>query len=78
MRAVRQVIGLEPELFVDVNGGYERKQALAFAGTFADLGVTWFEEPVSADDLDGLRLLRDRAPADRTDAVRQPRRIKTG
>ena len=27
------------------------------------LGVTWFEEPVSSDDLDGLRLLRDRAPA---------------
>src|SRR5262249_54856493 len=26
-------------------------------------GVRWFEEPVSADDLDGLRLLRDRAPA---------------
>ena len=30
---------------------------------FAELGVTWFEEPVSSDDLDGLRLLRDRAPA---------------
>lgn len=26
-------------------------------------GVTWFEEPVSSDDLEGLRLLRDRAPA---------------
>ena len=63
VRAVRQAIGSGPELFVDANGGYERKQALAFAGTFADLGVTWFEEPVSADDLDGLRLLRDRAPA---------------
>jgi L-alanine-DL-glutamate epimerase-like enolase superfamily enzyme len=23
----------------------------------------WFEEPVSSDDLDGLRVLRDRAPA---------------
>ena len=39
-----------------------RKQALRFAEQFADLGVTWFEEPVSSDDLDGLRLLRDRAP----------------
>lgn len=26
--------------------------------------MTWFEEPVSSDDLDGLRLLRDRAPRD--------------
>jgi L-alanine-DL-glutamate epimerase-like enolase superfamily enzyme len=25
--------------------------------------VSWFEEPVSSDDLDGLRLMRDRAPA---------------
>lgn len=24
--------------------------------------VSWFEEPVSSDDLDGLRLLRDRSP----------------
>jgi L-alanine-DL-glutamate epimerase-like enolase superfamily enzyme len=50
-------------LFVDANGGYTRKQALAQAERFADEGVTWFEEPVSSDDLDGLRLMRDRAPA---------------
>jgi L-alanine-DL-glutamate epimerase-like enolase superfamily enzyme len=25
--------------------------------------VTWFEEPVSSDDIEGLRLLRDRAPS---------------
>ncbi len=33
------------------------------AERFAERGVCWFEEPVSSDDLDGLRLLRDRAPA---------------
>ena len=33
------------------------------AECFADEQVTWFEEPVSSDDLAGLRLLRDRAPA---------------
>jgi len=49
-------------LFVDANGGYTRKQALAFAEQFADYDVRWFEEPVSSDDLGGLRLLRDRAP----------------
>ena len=26
--------------------------------------MSWFEEPVSSDDLTGLRLLRDRAPAE--------------
>ncbi|MBV8585056.1 MAG: mandelate racemase, partial [Verrucomicrobia bacterium] len=46
--------------FVDANGAYSRKQALAIAMGFRDLGVSWFEEPVTADDLAGLRLLRDR------------------
>ncbi|HKD77100.1 MAG TPA: enolase C-terminal domain-like protein, partial [Ktedonobacterales bacterium] len=62
--AARDAIGDEAELFVDANGAYSRKQALWFADRFAaDYKVTWFEEPVSSDDLAGLRLLRDRAPA---------------
>lgn len=63
VRAVRNAIGSEPELFVDANGAYERKQALELARRFADFGVTWLEEPVSSDDLMGLRLARDHAPA---------------
>src|SRR5512138_235705 len=62
VRAARQAIGTAG-LFVDANGGYGRKQALALADAFAAQGVTWFEEPVSSDDLAGLRLVRDRAPA---------------
>ncbi|HEX9109567.1 MAG TPA: enolase C-terminal domain-like protein, partial [Longimicrobiales bacterium] len=63
VRAARQAIGPAASLFVDANGAYERKQALAFAEAFAEVGVSWFEEPVPSDDLEGLRLLRDRAPA---------------
>ena len=63
VRVARQAIGPEAELFVDANGAYSRKQALAQAQPFHEMGVTWFEEPVSSDDLDGLRLLRERAPA---------------
>ena len=60
----REAIGPDTELFVDANGAYSRKDALALADIFAaESGVTWFEEPVSSDDLDGLRLIRDRAPA---------------
>jgi L-alanine-DL-glutamate epimerase-like enolase superfamily enzyme len=59
----RQAIGPECELFVDANGAYDRKEALAKAEIFAGMGVSWFEEPVTSDDLEGLRLLRDRAPA---------------
>ncbi len=62
VRRARQAIG-SAALYVDANGGYDRKQALRFAADFVDLGVTWFEEPVSSDDLEGLRLIRDRAPA---------------
>jgi L-alanine-DL-glutamate epimerase-like enolase superfamily enzyme len=63
VRAAREAIGPDAELFVDANGAYDRKQAHAFAEAFARERVSWFEEPVSSDDLEGLRLLRDRAPA---------------
>jgi L-alanine-DL-glutamate epimerase-like enolase superfamily enzyme len=62
VKAARTAIGPDVALFVDANGAYERKQALEFARAFADLGVSWFEEPVSSDDLDGLRLIRDAGP----------------
>jgi L-alanine-DL-glutamate epimerase-like enolase superfamily enzyme len=61
VRAARSAIGAAG-LFIDANGAYTRKQALRFAEQFAELGVSWFEEPVSSDDLEGLRLMRDRAP----------------
>jgi L-alanine-DL-glutamate epimerase-like enolase superfamily enzyme len=63
VRAARDAIGPGTGLFVDANGAYTRKVALRLALAFADHDVTWFEEPVSSDDLAGLRLLRDRAPA---------------
>ena len=50
------------KLFVDANGAYSRKQALEMAERFREWNVSWFEEPVSSDDLDGLHLLRDRSP----------------
>jgi L-alanine-DL-glutamate epimerase-like enolase superfamily enzyme len=60
--AAREAIG-DAALFVDANGAYSRKQALLFAQRFDELDVSWFEEPVSSDDLDGLRFMRDHAPA---------------
>ena len=59
----RDAIGAGVGLFVDANGAYTRTQAVALAESFGGLGVTWLEEPVSSDDLDGLRFLRDRVPA---------------
>lgn len=60
----REAIGTDVELFIDANGAYSRKQALDFAHRArSEYGVSWFEEPVSSDDLEGMRLVRDSAPA---------------
>ena len=61
--AARKAIGDDTELFVDANGALTRKTALAWAHRFRnEWGVSWFEEPVSSDDVEGLRLLRDQGP----------------
>lgn len=50
------------QLFVDANGAYTRKQALSLSNQFAgEADIKWFEEPVSSDDLDGLRFIREQA-----------------
>ncbi|MGE0815678.1 MAG: enolase C-terminal domain-like protein [Vicinamibacterales bacterium] len=63
VRAARRAIGDAAALFVDANGAHDVKRALAQAEAFAEWDVRWFEEPVSSDDLDGLRFLRRRVPA---------------
>jgi L-alanine-DL-glutamate epimerase-like enolase superfamily enzyme len=50
--------GHDAELFVDANGGYTVGQAVRVGHALDALGVTWFEEPVSSDDLAGLRVVR--------------------
>jgi len=61
--AVREAIGDDTELFVDANGAFTPKVALGWAERYAlEWNVSWFEEPVSSGDLEGLRLVRDHAP----------------
>jgi L-alanine-DL-glutamate epimerase-like enolase superfamily enzyme len=67
---VREAVGDAVDLFVDANGAYGRQEALHWANVFAEeFGVTYLEEPVSSDDLQGLRYLRDRVPAPLTIAA---------
>ncbi len=66
LELTRRVVGDEVEIYVDANGGYTRKQAIRQGLAMADFGVTWFEEPVSSDDLSGLREVRDQCSADVT------------
>jgi L-alanine-DL-glutamate epimerase-like enolase superfamily enzyme len=58
----RKAIG-NAGLFVDANGAFSAKQALALAERIVEHNVSWYEEPVSSDDLPGLTLIRERAPA---------------
>ena len=50
------------QLFVDANGAFSVKTALAFAAAAEAADIRWFEEPVSSDDLPGLRLMREEVP----------------
>lgn len=63
VHVARKAIGPDVALFVDANGAYTTKQALALANVFSEQGVSWFEEPVSSDHLAQMRLVRQRAPA---------------
>jgi L-alanine-DL-glutamate epimerase-like enolase superfamily enzyme len=64
VHAARAAIG-RAELFVDANGAYTRKQARRIGEAFArDADVRWLEEPVSSDDLVGLRELVGALPID--------------
>ena len=63
VKIARRAVGDDIALFVDANGAYDREQALTFADRFGVFDVSWFEEPVSSNDLDGLRLIRNNAPS---------------
>lgn len=64
IRLVRSRIRNDTELFVDANGAYSWKEAVRIALAAVEEDVRWFEEPVSSDDLVGLREVRDSVPAD--------------
>jgi len=67
VKVARQTLGADVELMVDAGGsdafwphGY--KWALRTAKMLADYDVTWFEEPLRPDDLDGYIQLTANAP----------------
>lgn len=62
VRAAREAIGDDVELMVDANGAYDPPAAREWAARYARAGVGYFEEPVSSDDVAGLRRVRDGAP----------------
>ncbi len=62
-KVARKAIGTDVKLFVDANGAYAVPQAIRMVEEFASVGVSWMEEPVSSDNLTGLKQIRERMPA---------------
>lgn len=61
----RRIVGDQVELYVDANGAYRAKQAIRLGAVMhEEWSVTWFEEPVSSDNLGGLREVRDQCAID--------------
>jgi L-alanine-DL-glutamate epimerase-like enolase superfamily enzyme len=58
VRELRALAGDDVDLMVDANGGYPVGQARRGGAALDELGVVWFEEPVSSDHLEHLDLLR--------------------
>ncbi|MBO9702981.1 MAG: mandelate racemase [Sporocytophaga sp.] len=54
--------GAKLEIFIDANGAYQKKEALLKGKKFAEMGVVWFEEPVSSDNIDTLKFLSENVP----------------
>jgi L-alanine-DL-glutamate epimerase-like enolase superfamily enzyme len=46
------------ELMVDANGAYRTAEAVRIGDELERFAIRWFEEPVSSDDTEGLRVLR--------------------
>jgi L-alanine-DL-glutamate epimerase-like enolase superfamily enzyme len=63
LEVARKAVGDGTALYADANGAYGVSQAVEWSHVLrGEFGVEWFEEPVSSDDLAGLRAVRERRP----------------
>lgn len=76
--AVREAVGPDFGLTVDANQSYPPDDAVALAARLAPLGVLLFEQPVAADDIDGLAYVTRRSaiPVEADEAADSPARVE--
>ncbi|MGW2546016.1 mandelate racemase/muconate lactonizing enzyme family protein [Kitasatospora sp. NPDC001574] len=60
LTAVRAAVGDDIEILTDVNCAYDLDEATRVGAVLADLGISWYEEPLQVDDLANLAELRRR------------------
>ena len=52
VKAIREAIGPNVRLMIDANEGYNASSAIQVGQKLSDLDISWFEEPVNAQDID--------------------------
>lgn len=62
VRAARRACGSDCELMVDAGQPWTWRRALDMARRFQEFDLTWLEEPLRPDDLDGYARLTERSP----------------
>ena len=75
VRAVRRAIGEAVELTIDANQGWTRPQAVWALDRMAEFDIAYAEQPVVADDVDGMAWVRQRTsiPIMADETVHSPR-----
>ena len=58
IRAVREAIGPDARLMLDAHGSLNEAQAIRLALAAEEYDIDWFEEPVSSDNWNGMRRVR--------------------
>ncbi|MBD1556641.1 mandelate racemase/muconate lactonizing enzyme family protein [Vibrio sp. S9_S30] len=58
VKAARDALGPDIEICCDAHGTFTVNEAKEFCYLVRDLGVSWFEEPVTADDVKGMAEVR--------------------
>jgi D-galactarolactone cycloisomerase len=56
--ALREAIGPDVGLMVDINTAFDRPTAIRFGQRIAQYDIAWYEEPLSPLDIDGLEIVR--------------------
>ena len=70
MRALRDAVGGEIELMVDINQGWDVNRSIAMGREMEQCGLYWLEDPVNHEDFEGLARIADALDDGDLDALR--------
>ena len=74
IKAIREAVGDEPRIRVDANEGYSVETAITTLNELQQYDIEFIEQPVAADDLEGMAKVRDKVeiPIMADESVREP------